>query len=245
MGIIISAIRIIKPAYDFCLQMIPKVNTYSLQRSMEEFVIDCFEALKPLSHSFKEIAYTDSGDILCIGEWIRVRGRYQKYGSNINKPSTFFYYIRKYGGYIKPDVRKPIRDTFSQLVDLAVKLKPYDTVLVKLQIPETEVFEYYYPYAEKGDGKVVEIRSMKINAIGIKTNSPSYLFLFKCGEEDDPIERDITHEVNASIFEDIVSYMVDLFKKAYKEVSEIREHNEKIMKQMEEVVAPFKIASNL
>jgi len=250
LGLIIAGLRIIKPAYDFCLQTAPKINTRVLQSEMEKFVTGCFQALKPLSYDFKEVTqitekyygntYTAT---LCIGEWLRERGVYQKYGSSIDRPEDFFNCIRRYGEYLKPHVRKPIKDVFANLVDLTKSLRPYNEILVKLEIPETEVFEHYCPY-RGGDSTTVTITSMVVNAIGVRTSYPWDLLLFKSGEEEPEI-RDITNQSKVSIYEDIISYMVDLYKRAEAEVSVTRKHNEEIMREMEQIVAPFKIAISL
>ena len=250
MGVIIAGLRMIKPAYDFCLQTAPKINTRVLQSEMEKFVTDCFRVLKPLSYDFKEVIqitetsyYGNSYSTLCIGEWLRERNVYQKYGSSIDRPEDVFNCIRKYGEYLKPHVRKPIKDVFANLVDLAKSLKPYNEVLVKIEIPETEVFEHHCPY-RSDDSATVTITSMVVNAIGVKTSYPWDLLLFKSGEEK-PETRDITNQSKVSIFEDIISYMVDLYKKAEAEVSVTRKHNEEIMRRMGQMVAPFKIATAL
>jgi hypothetical protein len=68
--------------------------------------------------------------------------------------------------------------------------------------------------------------------------------LFKEGGKE-PDSRELEDESKTPLFEDIVSYLVELFKKADAQVSLVRNHNEKIMEQMKQIVAPMKIANSL
>ncbi|MGC8936544.1 MAG: hypothetical protein ACP5KV_04175 [Candidatus Methanomethylicaceae archaeon] len=244
MGIIINGVRLIKPLYDYVLQTVPKIDTRGLQKNMEDFVKDCFMTLKPLSHEHREVCYLDSYT-LCLGEWIRIKFGGQRYGSYLNSSDSFFKYIREYGDRLKPWVRKPIKMEFCELVDLAKALRPYDDILIKLDIPRTEVFEYYCHTSRRGDNdQRIKISSMTINAIGIRTSYPWILLLYKEGEGE-PEHREISGESKISIFEDIISYIVKLFKMADQQISAVREHNEKVMEKMSSTVKPWKIANNL
>jgi len=251
MGIIIAGLRLIKPAYDFVLSMAPRVHTKALQSGMEKFINDCFQTLRPLTYKFREVCdiehhsygghtYTTK---LCIGEWLRVKSSYQTYGSSLDYSESFFNDIRNYGDKLKPHVRKPIKKEFAELVDLAKKLQSYNDVLVKLEIPETEVFEHHCP-SFSYDDKAITVTSMVVNAIGVKTSDPWTLLFFQRRKEE-PERRSLTDESKASLFEDIIDHMVDLFKRADAEVAGVREHNEKIMEEMSVTVGPWKIANQL
>lgn len=249
MGIIISGIRLIQESYDFVLKMAPKVHTTALQRGMEEFVRDSFQTLRPLTYEYREVCEIQkdygSGSTyiykLCMGEWLRVKGSYQTYGSSLDHSGEVFNHIRKYGDELKPHVRKPIKDDFANIVDSTKKLQSYDDILVKLEIPETEVFEYD---CGGRDGENVTVEMMVTDGIGIETRDPWTLLIFKEGK-DEPKSRSLTEESKISIFEDIIGYIVDLFKKADAEVKGVREHNEKIMEEMSKTVGPWKIANEL
>jgi hypothetical protein len=239
MGIILSGIRLIKPAYDFCLQMTKKVCTRSLQREMEKLVNHCFYTLKPLASQLttvERIPTSYGAREILIGEWMREKSSHQKLGSLISEDETYNF-IRKYGEQMKPLVRKTIRTEFAQLTDLTKQLISYEDLTVKMDIPETEVTEHY------NSMEGVNIHSMIINKIGIKTSDPWHIILFqKNGKEE---ERDLKEEEKAPLFEDIISYMADLFKKADAKVGQARNHNENIMKKMVDVIAPLKIAKGL
>jgi hypothetical protein len=241
MGIIVSGIKLIKPAYDFCLQMAPKVDTKTLQKQMESLVQDSFATLKPLSSSLQTVTriHTSYGtrEIL-IGEWVRDKSSYQKLGSIVWNESEFFKCIREHGEQMKPLVRRPIRNEFSQLADLTKQLISYSDLTVRIDIPPTEVYEH-----ECSLGEQVKLTRKVVKSIAIETCRP-YKILLDVGERENK-ERELTAEAYTPIFEDIISYLVDLFKKADAEVSKVRNHNEKIMEQMKQIVAPLKIANSL
>jgi hypothetical protein len=242
MGIIVSGIKLIKPAYDFCLQMAPKVDTKTLQKQMESLVQDSFATLKPLSSSLKTVTRIPTSygtrEIL-IGEWIRDKSSHQKLGSLVWNDYEVFRCIKEHGEQMKPLVRRTISNEFSQLVDLAKQLISYNDLTVKLNIPPTEVYEH-----ECISGEAVMLIPRVVYSIAIETCYPLKILLYAEGEKE-PKERDLTAEAYTPIFEDIVSYLVDLFKKADAEVSRVRNHNEKIMEQMKQIVAPLKIANSI
>jgi hypothetical protein len=246
MGIIVSGIKLIKPAYDFCLQMTEKVNTCRLQKQMECLVQDCFATLKPLSSSLKTVtrASTPYGtrEIL-IGEWIREKSGHQKLGSLVGSNSEVFSLIRQHGEQMKPLARRTISNEFSQLVDLAKQLISYKDLMVRMDIPPTEVFEHQC-YGYEGDEPSMAIESAVLIAVAIETQDPNEIFLFKEGGKE-PESRELNDEKKTPLFEDIISYLVELFKKADAQVSLVRNHNEKIMEQMKQIVAPLKIANSI
>jgi len=233
MGIIVSGIRIIKPAYNFCLQTIEKVDTTELQGILINTVYECFRTLKPLSRILRKVTTTDMGDEIFIGEWIRERWGYQKYGSIIRKPKTFQLMV-KYGDKMKPFVRKTIASEFSELVDLTKQLQSYDDLTIELDIPPTDLCE-----PELDDYECTIINRV-ITRIGLETKCPNRILLWAGNVV--AIERDIDDMVNVPLFEDIISYLVELYKKADDGVRQVREHNEKILAKMEEIVAPLRIA---
>jgi hypothetical protein len=243
MGIMASGIKLIKPAYDFCLQMAPKVDTKTLQKQMESLVHDCFVTLKPLSSGLKTVTRISTSygtrEIL-IGEWIRSKAGYQKLGSPVWGTDDTFQCMREHGEQMKPLVRRTISNEFSQLVDLTKQLISYRDLIVMMDIPPTQIYEHDISTAEA----TVTLTSRVAHSIAIETNNP-YGILLYTEEATKPKERDLTKEEHTPIFEDIISYLVDLYKKADTEVSKIRAHNEKIMEQMKHIVAPLKIADSL
>jgi hypothetical protein len=225
--------------------MAPKVDTRTLQREIEYTVRDCFYALRPLCPKYQKVC--DMKDAygnheLCIGEWFREkRGSWQKLGSSIEHTNSVFSIIKKYGDQVKPHVRKTIKKEFAELVDLAKQLQSYEDLIVKLDIPPTEVFEHK---CCGGDEPSMAIEPAVLTAVAIETQHPHKIFLFKEGGKE-PESRELEDESKTPLFEDIVSYLVELFKKADAQVSLVRNHNQKIMEQMKQIVAPLKIANSL
>jgi len=245
MGIVIAGIRLIKQHYDFVLRMAEKVDTRTLQREMENFVYESFSTFKPLRRKFKEICtvtektrYYTSTYNLCIGEWIRRKSRYHQYGSIVDHSESFLKIIREHGDELKPHVRKSIKEDFAKAVDLTKQLIMYRDFEVSVCIRPREVYTYLYLYC-RGGKSGIEIKPVKIERLTIKTQSPTRIFYGK----DTSIQ--LEDESNVSIVEDLIDDLVDLFRKADAEVCKVREHNERVMKQIEDVVAPYKIVNHL
>jgi len=245
MGIVIAGIRLIKQHYDFVLRMAEKVDTQTLQKEMENFVYESFLTFRPLCRKFKKIytfdvetQYGTSKWDLCMGEWIRERASYQQYGSIVDDRESFLEIIREYGDILKPHVRKSIKEDFAKAVDLTKQLIMYRDFEVSVCIRPREVYTYrYLHYRERKSG--VEIKPVKIERLTIKTQLPTKVLYGK----DSSIK--LEDESNVSMVEDLIDDLVDLFKKADAEVCEVREHNERVMKQIEDVVAPYKIVNHL
>jgi hypothetical protein len=227
--------------------MIPKVDTKTLQKQMESLVHDCFVTLKPLSSGLKTVTRMSTSygtrEIL-IGEWIRDRSGHQKLGSLVWGTDNTFKCMREHGEQMKPLVRRTISNEFSQLVDLTKQLISYKDLTVKLDIPPTEVYEHECLIGISPEKGGVNLAPKTVYSIAIETQNPNDIYLFVEGEKAAKA-RQLTDEAKTPIFEDIISYLVDLFKKADAEVSKIRAHNEKIMEQMKHIVAPLKIAESL
>lgn len=246
MGIVVAGVRLIKPKYDFVLKTAEKVDTRTLQRKMENFVFDAFRAFKPLRHKFKQVLevkeeapYGTYSYWLCMGEWIREKSRYYKYGSLIESPKTFLKTIKKYGDELKPHVRKPIKEDFAKAVDLVKHLIEYDDVIVDVE-PRAKTVETYNFLAHKPEP--VEIKPIEIGKLLIKTENPRRVYYQ--GSLDGPY-IELYDGANVAIIEDLIDDLAQLFKKAEAEVGKVREHNEHVMEQIEDVVAPYKIMSSL
>jgi len=235
LGLIVEGIRRVKPQVDFIVGSIPKVNVKSLQEKMEKTVYDCFRALTPLSYEYRVVCTLPNGDELCIGEWVRVKySRYQKYGTVIDYASTFFNLIRSYGLRLKPWVRKPIKWDFERLVELAVSLKPYREITVEIDIPETVIYTYWI-----GDGGVT-LKPFAAKKIVLSLSYPSFV-TFVNGEEKKDIH--ITDGVNISAVEDVVNHIVELYRRADAQIVAVREHNEKVLEEMNRIAEPWKLTN--
>lgn len=236
MGIILSGVERVKPLYEEALKIMSKVSTFKLQRDLESFVFSCFEALKPLSYELRDVCSLGYGKWLCVGEWIRIRDGSHVMGSLINQPDRLFELVREHGEHIGNFVRNVVRREFMELVRLTRRLKPYDNINVKVNIPETVVCEIYIGQ------DYIDIKPMKVRAVELETNYPQGIRLI-C--DDGSKYREITDSSKIVLFEDIIGYVVELYRKADREVSIIKQHNYEILEKMSDIVMPFKVAREL
>jgi hypothetical protein len=239
MGLIVEGIRRIKPQMDFIVRSIPKVDVRSLQDKMEMTVYDCFRALMPLSSEYKVVCETSDGSKLCIGEWIRVKDSWHRYGSIADSKSMFFRLIREYGYRLKPFVRRTIKHDFASLVDLAVKLKSYVDMTVEMEIPEIVIYRCrIFDYGDAG----VALMPFKAEKIAISLRCPTYV-TFMNGEDGKDIR--IIDEEDMPMVEDVIDYVVELYKRADAQVAVVREHNEKVLEEMRRIAEPWKLANSI
>lgn len=237
MGTIARIIRNLSPKLDEILNIAPKIFTRSLQSDMENFVFKCFEQLKPFSHEFKKVCELGDSYELYVGEWIREKREWQKYGTVVQY--HFLDVIREHGDKIKPFVRTPIKDVFAELVDLTKQLVPYKDFSVRIDIPEIELRSYSCDRVYKR----VNEKSIVVNVLLVETKDPWMLELFR----DRNVQwcMDIDDIRSLIVLEDIIDYVVELYRKADVELSVVKKHNESIMSVMEELVTPWKIAKEL
>jgi hypothetical protein len=245
MGEIISAIERMKPTYDAVLRIVPKTHTSELMKNLLTFVWKTFEELKPLSHQRRKVCLIETeswsyGTIfteLYINEWLM---RKYNWCARCSPPDegAFFDLIRRFGDEAVPHVRRPIRETFSELVDLTKRLIPYDEIEVRAEIPRVKVARYVFPWKFSGDGSIAIIKR-DVNAISVRTSWPWNLTL--SGDEGE-MTIDITDESEVALFEDIIDHVFKLYREAEDKVAKIRAHNEEIMERMREAVGPWKIA---
>lgn len=241
MGLIVSAINRIKPSLELVFDLAGKVNTSLFQADMEETVMDAFTLLKPLSYRLRKVCIIEKGyydyTYLCVGEWLRVKRNYQRKGNMVKYKGDFFKFIREYGDLIKPHVRKPIRDEFSSLVDLSKQLIVYDTLRIKIEIPETEVYLCDFDRYDKR----VNVITRRVKGLGVSTDYSWHVILYLVNEGTCGLS--IYSMEYASIIEDIIDYIIELYRNAYIEVSRVKEHNDRILREIRDVVEPFRVAN--
>lgn len=254
MGIIISGIQLITPQFNKILGMMPKVNTDDLETQMLKTVYKSFRALKPLCynyHEIKEITYQHRGSYtqtstLCMGEWIRLKsGSYGTYGSVVDDYKTFWYVMKPHGHLLKGHTRQPIKNDFSDLIDMLGRLKDYTTVGVSHRIPETKVYEYDIPRAYKdSSGKEIKEKTFNVSTLSFHSSMPSEVRLHD-KDEKNYVRRTLTDDANVSVFEDIIDHVADLYAKAYNEIGKVRLWNEAILKAITDIADTWRIAASL
>lgn len=235
-----SLIRDFKPGLEYILKVAKKIDTGELDNEMRDTVYKFFNALRPLSHKFKEVCDVELYSysyVLGVGEWFRIKDYYhQKYGSFLGS-YDLLYVVREYGDLIKPHVRRPVREAFSELVDLAKELIPYEEIVFKINVPEVEV---YFPVVVNGE---VKLEQETVYKIEMSTVHPKELMLHVKGREWP--RRAWLELSELPTLEDIMDYVVELYRRADAELSEVIEHNNRVLKRMKKVVMPYMISGSL
>ncbi|MEM4811183.1 MAG: hypothetical protein QXS92_04650 [Thermofilum sp.] len=239
MGKLIEAIRELEPKYDRAVKLARDLSTYVLHNRMIDFVYEAFESLKPLSNRFRKVAELSEGE-LYIGEWLRVKKWYRvRRGVEVRNKEEFFELIRSYGDLMKPLVRRMIREDFSRLVDLTKALSPYNSIRLEVKVPNIEVHTCFC--ASWIDSMVID--SFRVAALAFDSRDPLSIELV-----DQYGQCKLFNVASLSFlpaFEDLADYVFELYQMAEEAISMTREHNEKVMKEMREVIAPYVIAREL
>lgn len=242
MGVIISGVRMISEPYNYILKKANDIHVYSLAKELTDFVNDSFEALKPLSYEYKEICqmkdegYHDRGK-LCIGTWLRTKySGYYKYGRIVN---DIIPYILKYGDELKPHVRRPIKDDFADLVDLTKKLKDYENIQETMEISPKKLYKYHVYES-------VNVDELVITELELNTSSPRDVIMRpREGAGEDSWGIDIRSDKTPAVLEDVIDNVVKLYNMVDAKLSVVRDHNQQIISQIDQIVTPHKLLKAL
>jgi len=210
------------------------INTILLEANMKRFVLNCFKAIRPLSH--EPVVVVSEGDrVIVLGTFVRVKFRWKRRAHTCNE-SELFNVIRDYGVRMKLYVRRAILGEFSDLVDLTAKLKPYFEFNFRVDIPLTTI----YKYDDKGRRlpNPIEVDSILVNTV-----FPYSVKFLRNGRYVD--WADIEDPAFYLMTESIIEHVVELYKRAESEISAVIEHNNGIMREMERIVAPFIVAKEI
>jgi len=239
MGVIISGVRMISEPYNYILQKAKDIHVSKFNKDLERFLNNSFEALKPLSHKYKEACnMNEDGDTyyLCIGMWLRTKWRSRGYGSHVG---NIVPYIRKYGDELKPHVRRPIEDDFAELVDLTKKIEDYDDISEAITISPRKLCMYQTSWADD----CIEVSEKTVKELSLNTSSPKTVVM---DSEDDGAWRvDITYEKSPAVIEDVIDDVVRLYDRVDAKLSVVREHNQQIISQIDQIVTPHKLLKAL
>lgn len=235
MGVIISGLRMISEPYNHILERARDVYVYSLAKELKKFVNHSFDGLKPLSHKYKEVCQMKEegyrgGGKLCIGVGLRVKHSNYGYGSIVN---NIVPYILKYGDELKKHVRRPIRDDFADAVDLTKELRDYENIEETLAISPRKLCRY--SIYESLDVKEKEVRELTLN-----TSSPKTVIMkSEDGEDHWSIQVDGNH--SPAVIEDTIDDVVRLYDMVYAKLAVVRDHNNRITAQMDQIVTPYRL----
>jgi hypothetical protein len=264
MGVIVQTILALKDRYDYVLRTSIDINTGSLERDMENLVFKSFSSLRPLASDFHNAVHilTKNGEYsyehwIAIGEFIRWKYSESGYGSNYNEGSEysrgqFFNIIREYGEQLTGHVNLGKRSDFGKLVELTKSLKPYDELVVSLEVdPPIMVHGHRYEYSnEKFDtNHFVKILDRLVKVIHVRTADPKTVVLMKAEKENEhvyyPEVIDIDNEAHIGVVEDLMDHLVSLYAKAYQDVAKTRSHNEPLTTEMDTLASAYKVSKCL
>jgi len=239
MGVLVSCVDSLKPKIDYIAATADVCNTNRLYDELVHTVFHCFYQLKPLSYEPKIVCELEEkrsyyGSVyLSVGEWVRCKySTAEKIGHEISE-YDFLHYMIRYGDLLKPWVRKPIREDFAALVDLVKQLKPYNTLHFSLEIPQTKVKKIWI-------GGELKQETYIATKIGFSTCYPRRLHLNSEG-----VSLDVTDVEDLFALEDIIDYVVELYRMGYGELLKVIRHNEAILAKMKEIAKPYEISNSL
>ena len=242
---IISLLQELTPQLSKLLELAEKINTYQLNNQIRDHVYSCFRTIVPLSRTFKvtPIKVTNawgSDAYLAIGKWLRWKTAWYRYGELIYE-NEFFDVIREHGDQLVPYVRKTIRPVFAELVELTKQIKIVPDFGVQINFAPRTILEYELYSGKRG----VDFKTSKVNALVIKTDSPLHIDYLDMNKKlgYDYITLNSKHDLH--LIAQLINELEKLYEIAYEEVREAREHDLKILKQMEDLVMPFKLSRAL
>ena len=177
---------------------------------------------------------------LALGKWIRWKTRWYRYGELIYD-SEFFGVIREFGDQLVPYVRRTIRTVFSELVELTKQIKIVPDFGVELTFSPRTILEYDM-YADK---RGLVFKTFQITGLSLETDSPLKIHFQRSDKEFhyDYITLNSPHDLH--LIAQLINELEKLYEIAYAEVREAREHDQKILKRMEDLVMPYKLSKAL
>jgi hypothetical protein len=262
MGVIVQTILALKDRYDYVLRTSIDINTVNLERDMENLVFKSFSSLRPLASDFHDAVHIPNGEHtsehwIAIGEFIRWKYSESGYGSKYNEDSEysrgqFFNTIREYGEQLTGHVNLGKRSDFGRLVELTKSLKPYDELVVSLEVdPPIMVHGHRYEHSyEKFDtNHFVKILDRLVQVIHLRTAEPGTVVLMKVEKENEhvyyPEVINIDNEAHIGVIEDLMDHLVALYGKASKELNSTKLHNKPLMAEMDMMASAYKVSKCL
>lgn len=237
MGKLLSDLLAIKDKIDLCLKIAERIDTRSLNFDMCDSVYNYFSSLRPLSLKMIGTGIKDdSGKEVLIWKWFYKEDHVISLNT-FEDPMKFFDFIRKHGEQVEPFVRREVAEEFSSLVDLAAKLKMYKNLKIRLDIPPTRV---YLCHIDRG----IRVEQIDVCGLALHTNGPYDIHFID--PDGDSICDNYLYELKFFVSaEDLMDYLIQLYRKAEDALSETVEHNNRILERMENVAAPFIVANNV
>ena len=229
---------------NFINSVVNEWSPFKLQRSLERTIYEYFRYLKPLRTRTIEIPIRKVLDgklkeKLTVGRWISTGIVYKH---PIRKPYIFMEILKNHGDKICKVVREDKRKEFEKLYHLSLELKNYNQIVKQ--------------YTRKVKAKIIKVNFenerifadwVKIDKIVMTTAYPNIF----CLRKGNRTIKEIC--VNSSLLwifelfsmENIIDDVVKIYEEMIEDIKPIRMYNEEILKQMEKIIAPYRIAKEL
>jgi len=256
MGVIVQTILALKGRYDYVLQAADEINTGSLETDLERLVFESFEALRPLRSEYVVVGdlKDDTGKVyeqIGVGEFIRQRSGGDTYGSNFRPDSEwsrrrFVELMREHGHLVTPHVRASIQEDFGRLMQITRDLKPYDEITVSLEVdPPITVHRHT---CNKYSNHLLEMDEKRVVKLFLRTSDSEKIVYNKVKDDESgywPGVLDVSYEANIPVVEDLIDYLVKIYKMAGELVDETKRHNEPLMAEMDTLASAYKVSKCL
>jgi len=256
MGQLLSRIEEIQEQYGRILHLAKQVDVSKLAEKLRKEVYRCFITLKPLRYQYKEIGsfpiqYWYENEprdrVIAIGKWIRIKYWFSKYGSPLDDDYLFFEIIRQRGNEFTKYLRRPIKNVWTELVALTKQLRPYEHIIETYKLEgETKTAKVYFPWLYSSNPQI-QIRPMTVQEIRIGTQKNDVVTLITPSKkvELNREEFRLTDIPSLITLEDFLDIVEGLYLKLYGKVEEVKAYNTPILKKMNDLVAPYRIARAL
>ena len=224
MGILMTRLEELAPKLNKMLKNIKLTDVNRLRYDLYNKVYHCFHALQPLSHKLREAVSKDGNTKIMVGKWIREKRFWHTFGSEVTDCERFFYIIREHGESISRCVRRPIRKDFFTLAELTKKLVPYEHLTVSKRVDKDVKTIFLFDD--------VSITPHRAEYIEIETIAPREL---KIGS----LTVGLNYAGNVVTYEDLIDDILELQSELVQKIDEAKRHNEALLEQMKELVAPL------
>lgn len=236
MGKISERIIELTPKIAKMYEMMQRCNTRILRNEMFIYIFNSFLLYRPLSYNEHRLYVTDNM-IVTIHEWIKLKRSWRSRGSYLDSYSDFYELICKYGDEMSQYVRRSIKDEFIRLVQLTKQLQPYNELAYTKDVDK--VIHILHDY------DVTDVKSERIIAIRIETDHPDSVKLVYGHAEWERHTFNLLSLKSIHVIEDVIDDLMPLYEMAVKDVSAIKEHNDKILEEIKKLVMPRYISNEL
>jgi len=248
MGKLNEALDELMPKYKELLKISNDISTRDRSRDIKNRVEMQFKKLKPMSHRLKHATVVEGTSTnRWRGDWVRVGVgtwfRKSTYSSGWGQQIWDIYeFLKEYGDHLKPLVRGPIREDFSDMVDELKKMTLYE------DLNKSVIFDE--PKTLRSTRMLSYDRKMSINefeATGIKmsTNNPGAINFVPRSGYSGYGGHSISNTDSLFLLEDIIDDVISIYEESRNELQAAISLNKKSLERMADITAPYDIARAL